>query len=46
MVAVGCIDGVDSARAMLDAGAVLLQVYAGLVYRGPGLVREILQGLV
>ena len=46
VVAVGGIDGVDSARAMLDAGAVLLQVYTGLVYRGPGLVREILQGLV
>jgi dihydroorotate dehydrogenase len=31
---------------MMDAGAVLLQVYTGLVYRGPGLVREILHGLV
>jgi dihydroorotate dehydrogenase len=46
VVAVGGIDGVDSARAMMDAGAVLLQVYTGLVYRGPGLVREIVQGLV
>ena len=46
VVAVGGIDGVDSARAMMDAGAALLQVYTGLVYRGPGLVREILQGLV
>jgi len=45
VVAVGGIDGVDSARAMMDAGAALLQVYTGLVYRGPGLVREILQGL-
>lgn len=46
VVAVGGIDGVDSARAMMEAGATLLQVYTGLVYRGPGLVREILQGLV
>jgi len=45
VVAVGGIDGVDSARAMMAAGAALLQVYTGLVYRGPGLVREILQGL-
>jgi len=45
VVAVGGIDGVESARAMMDAGAALLQVYTGLIYRGPGLVREILQGL-
>jgi dihydroorotate dehydrogenase len=29
----------------LDAGATLLQLYTGLVYRGPGIVREILRGL-
>jgi dihydroorotate dehydrogenase len=26
---------------MFDAGASLVQVYTGLVYRGPGLVRRI-----
>jgi dihydroorotate dehydrogenase len=29
------------ARAKFDAGAALVQVYTGLVYRGPRLVREI-----
>jgi len=30
------------AQAKLDAGAVLVQVYTGLIYHGPGLVRDIL----
>jgi dihydroorotate dehydrogenase len=29
----------------LEAGAVLVQVYTGLVYAGPGLVKEILRGI-
>jgi dihydroorotate dehydrogenase len=33
------------AREKLDAGAVLVQVYTGLIYQGPGLVKEILAGL-
>jgi dihydroorotate dehydrogenase len=45
IVGVGGIFGLDDAVAMLDAGADLLQVYTGLVYRGPGLVREIVHGL-
>jgi dihydroorotate dehydrogenase len=43
VVATGGIMGVEDARRRLDAGAVLVQVYTGLVYRGPGLVREILK---
>jgi dihydroorotate dehydrogenase len=35
----GVLDG-RGARAKLDAGATLVQLYSGLVYRGPGLVRE------
>ncbi|MBN8440357.1 quinone-dependent dihydroorotate dehydrogenase [Thauera sp. UPWRP] len=35
----GVLDG-RTARAKLDAGAVLVQLYSGLIYRGPGLVRE------
>jgi hypothetical protein len=34
-----------SAREKLTAGAQLLQVYTGYVYRGPGLLREIAEGL-
>ena len=36
----GILDAGDAAR-MLDAGAALVQLYTGLVYRGPGLVRQI-----
>jgi len=38
----GVLDGAD-ARAKLDAGAVLVQLMSGLVFRGPGLVRECVQ---
>ena len=45
IVGVGGIFGPEDAREKLDAGASLVQVYTGLVYRGPGLVSEILEGL-
>ncbi len=35
----GVVDGAK-ARAKLDAGAQLVQIYSGLIYRGPGLVRD------
>lgn len=35
----GVLDG-RGARAKLDAGASLVQLYSGLIYRGPGLVAE------
>jgi dihydroorotate dehydrogenase len=31
----------EDAQAKFDAGAALVQVYTGLVYRGPRLVKEI-----
>jgi dihydroorotate dehydrogenase len=34
----GVFDG-RQARAKLDAGAKLVQIYSGLIYRGPALVR-------
>ncbi len=43
------VGGVDSARAAYDkilAGATLVQLYTGLVYEGPTLVRQIKAGLV
>lgn len=43
VIGVGGIMGAAQAQAMLEAGADLLQVYTGLVYRGPGLVKEILK---
>jgi dihydroorotate dehydrogenase len=45
IIGVGGIMSADDAREKLDAGASLVQVYTGLVYRGPGLVREIADGL-
>lgn len=40
IIAAGGIMNGDDARAKLDAGAQLVQLYSGLVYRGPALVRE------
>jgi dihydroorotate dehydrogenase len=41
VVGVGGIHSADDALRMLDAGASLVQVYTGFIYRGPALVREI-----
>jgi dihydroorotate dehydrogenase len=45
IVGVGGIMGQEDAKAKLDAGAALVQLYTGLVYEGPGLVKRILKGL-
>jgi dihydroorotate dehydrogenase len=45
VIAVGGIMNGQNARAMLDAGASLVQIYTGLVYAGPGLVQGILSEL-
>jgi dihydroorotate dehydrogenase len=45
IVGVGGIMGPADAKAKLDAGATLVQVYTGLVFEGPGLVKRILEGL-
>ncbi len=42
IIGVGGIDSAAAAQEKLDAGANLVQVYSGLVYEGPGLVRKIL----
>jgi dihydroorotate dehydrogenase len=41
VIGVGGIGSVDDAQRMLDAGASLVQLYTGFIYRGPGLVRSI-----
>src|SRR2546423_4194909 len=41
----GIMDG-DSAREKIEAGAQLLQIYTGLIYRGPGLLGEIAKALL
>lgn len=45
IVGVGGIHSARDAHEKLEAGASLIQVYTGLVYRGPGLVGEILAGV-
>jgi dihydroorotate dehydrogenase len=45
VVGVGGIMDYPYAQAMLDAGAVLVQVYTGLVYSGPGLASKIIRSL-
>ena len=45
IIGAGGIAGAEDARSKLEAGASLVQVYTGLIYQGPLLVRRILQGL-
>ncbi|WCE31087.1 quinone-dependent dihydroorotate dehydrogenase [Vibrio sp. SCSIO 43137] len=45
IIGVGGIDSYVSAKEKLLAGAKLVQVYSGFIYKGPGLVRDIVKGL-
>src|SRR3569623_977444 len=45
IIAVGGIFSGEDARAKIAAGAVLVQLYSGLIYRGPALVREVAAAL-
>jgi len=45
IIGVGGIMSAEDAGEKLDAGASLVQVYTGLVYRGPALVQQIVDGL-
>jgi dihydroorotate dehydrogenase len=45
LIGCGGIDDAPSARAMLDAGADLIQLYTGLVYEGPFLPARLTRGL-
>jgi dihydroorotate dehydrogenase len=45
IIGAGGVMGADDARAKLAAGASLVQVYTGLIYRGPQLIGEILRAL-
>lgn len=44
IIAAGGIFSGEDAAAMLRAGASLVQIYTGFIYRGPGIVAEILRG--
>ncbi|MFN2274039.1 MAG: quinone-dependent dihydroorotate dehydrogenase [Anaerolineales bacterium] len=45
IIGVGGVFRVEDVKEKLDAGASLVQLYTGLVYRGPGLVKSILEAL-
>jgi dihydroorotate dehydrogenase len=46
IIGVGGIENAQDAQEKMDAGASLVQVYSGLVYQGPGLVKKILKGMI
>jgi dihydroorotate dehydrogenase len=45
LIGVGGIHSAKTAKAKIEAGATLVQLYSSLVYKGPGLVSEIKRGL-
>lgn len=45
IIGVGGIDSLIAAREKLDAGATLIQIYSGFIYKGPGLVKDIVNYL-
>ncbi len=45
VIGVGGIEDANGVQKMMDAGAVLVQLYTGLIYKGPGLVKRILLDL-
>jgi dihydroorotate dehydrogenase len=45
IIAAGGIDSAEKARAKIDAGASLVQIYSGLIYRGPALIKECIKAL-
>lgn len=45
VIGVGGITCPDDAKRKLDLGATLVQVYTGMIYAGPGLVKEIVEQL-
>ena len=46
IIGVGGVASAEDAYAKIRAGASLVQLYTGLVYEGPGLIKRIKQGLV
>ena len=46
IIGVGGIDTGERAAEKIDAGAALVQIYTGLIYRGPGLVSESVKAIM
>lgn len=45
IIGVGGIENAEDAKEKLNAGASLVQIYTGMVYEGPGIVKNILKAL-
>ena len=45
IIGVGGIDGVIAAKEKIDAGASLVQIYSGFIYKGPSLVKQIVNNI-
>lgn len=45
LIGCGGVEDAETALAKIEAGASLVQIYTGMIYRGPGVIDEILDGL-
>jgi dihydroorotate dehydrogenase len=45
IIGVGGIDSAKAALEKMDAGANLVQVYSNFIYKGPSLIKEIVESL-
>ena len=45
VIGVGGIDSPEAAKARIEAGSPLIQVYSALIYQGPKLIKEIVDAL-
>ncbi|NVK58258.1 MAG: quinone-dependent dihydroorotate dehydrogenase [Alteromonadaceae bacterium] len=45
IIGVGGIHDVETAKARMQAGAQLVQVYTSFIYQGPGLIKQLVEGL-
>ena len=45
IIGVGGIDSALSGKARIVAGSSLIQIYSGLIYKGPNLIKEIVEGI-
>ncbi|MBD3824794.1 MAG: dihydroorotate dehydrogenase (quinone), partial [Epsilonproteobacteria bacterium] len=46
LISIGGIDSAEEAYRRIKAGASLVQIYTGLIFQGPDMVRDINKGLI
>ncbi len=45
IIGVGGIDSLMAAREKMDAGASIIQIYSGFIFKGPGLIKDIIRAI-